>query len=178
MARVLVLNATYEPINVCTLRRAAVLLLKEKAELLEQREGAALHSEHMTLERPDVIRLTNYVRIPREAHRRKITRRAVLARDSWTCQYCGSTKSGLTVDHVIPRSRGGRTTWTNVVTACQSCNLLKGNRLPHQAGMHPKTRPGQPTTFELQENGRAFPPNYLHHSWRDFLYWDTELDPS
>ena len=92
MARVLVLNATYEPINVCTLRRAAVLLLKEKAELLEQREGAALHSEHMTMERPDVIRLVNYVRIPREAHRRKITRRAVLARDSWTCQYCGSTK--------------------------------------------------------------------------------------
>ena len=90
MARVLVLNATYEPINVCTLRRAAVLLLKEKAELLEQR-GGALHSEHMTMERPDVIRLVNYVRIPREAHRRKITRRAVLARDSWTCQYCGST---------------------------------------------------------------------------------------
>ena len=71
MARVLVLNATYEPINVCTLRRAAVLLLKEKAELLEQRDGAALHSEHMTMERPDVIRLVNYVRIPREAHRRK-----------------------------------------------------------------------------------------------------------
>ena len=89
------------------LRRAAVLLLKQKAELLEQRNGDVLHSEHMTLERPDVIRLVNYVRIPREAHRRKITRRAVLARDSWTCQYCGSTKSGLTVDHVIPRSRGG-----------------------------------------------------------------------
>src|SRR5271156_1628216 len=91
--RVLVLNATYEPINVCTIRRAAVLLLKEKAELLEQRNGDALHSEHVTLKRPDVIRLVNSVRIPREAHRRKITRRAVLARDSWTCQYCGSTKS-------------------------------------------------------------------------------------
>jgi hypothetical protein len=113
MARVLVLNATYEPINVCTLRRAAVLLLKEKAELLEQREGAALHSEHVTLERPDVIRLVNYVRIPREAHRRKITRRAVLARDSWTCQYCGSTKSGLTSTTSSPApaaaSRSGRT---------------------------------------------------------------------
>ena len=78
-----------------------MLLLKEKAELLEQREGA-LHSEHMTMERPDVIRLVSYVRIPREAHRRKITRRAVLARDAWTCQYCGSRKSGLTVDHVDP----------------------------------------------------------------------------
>ena len=93
MARVLVLNATYEPINVCTLRRAAVLLLKEKAELLERREGA-IHSEHMSIDRPDVIRLVSYVRVPREAHRRKITRRAVLARDAWTCQYCGSRKSG------------------------------------------------------------------------------------
>src|SRR3954464_1877966 len=98
MARVLVLNATYEPINVCTLRRAAVLLLKEKAELLEQRAGAALHSEHMTMEHPDVIRLANYARTPREPHRPKTPRRAVLARASWTCQYCGSTKSGLTVD--------------------------------------------------------------------------------
>jgi 5-methylcytosine-specific restriction endonuclease McrA len=84
----------------------------------------------------------------------------------------------LTFDHVVPRSRGGRTTWSNVVTACQSCNLCKGNRLPQQTGMFPRSKPAQPTTFELQENGRAFPPNYLHHSWRDFLYWDTELDPS
>ena len=149
MARVLVLNATYEPINVCTLRRAAVLLLKEKAELLEQREGA-LHSEHMTLERPDVIRLVNYVRIPREAHRRKITRRAVLARDSWTCQYCGSTKSGLTVDHVIPRSRGGKSVWENIVAACATCNRRKGNRLPREIHMHPKNSPegaaGQPSS--------------------------------
>ena len=142
MARVLVLNATYEPINVCTLRRAAVLLLKEKAELLERREGAALHSEHMTLDHPDVIRLTNYVRIPREAHRRKITRRAVLARDSWTCQYCGSTKSGLTVDHVIPRSRGGKSVWENIVAACASCNRRKGNRLPREIHMHPQDPEG------------------------------------
>ena len=143
MARVLVLNATYEPINVCTLRRAAVLLLKEKAELLEQREGA-LHSEHMTMERPDVIRLVSYVRIPREAHRRKITRRAVLARDSWTCQYCGSTKSGLTVDHVIPRSRGGKSVWENIVAACATCNRRKGNRLPREIHMHPEELPQGP----------------------------------
>jgi 5-methylcytosine-specific restriction endonuclease McrA len=149
MARVLVLNATYEPINVCTLRRAAVLLLKEKAEPVEQRAGAALHSEHMTLERPDVIRLVNYVRIPREAHRRKITRRAVLARDSWTCQYCGSTKSGLTVDHVIPRSRGGKSVWENIVAACAACNRRKGNRLPKEIHMHPATTPKapEPTVF-------------------------------
>jgi 5-methylcytosine-specific restriction endonuclease McrA len=143
MARVLVLNATYEPINVCTLRRAAVLLLKEKAEPLEQREGA-LRSEHMTIACPDVIRLLSYVRIPREAHRRKITRRAVLARDSWTCQYCGATKIGLTVDHVIPRSRGGKSVWENIVAACTSCNRRKGNHLPREVQMHPRKSPRAP----------------------------------
>ena len=86
--RVLVLNASYEPINVCTMRRAAVLVLKERAEVLERREGV-LHSERLDLERPCVIRLVRYVRVPRDVHRRKITRRAVLARDSYTCQYCG-----------------------------------------------------------------------------------------
>ena len=144
MARVLVLNATYEPINVCTLRRAAVLLLKEKAELLEQRDGAALHSERMTMERPDVIRLVSYVRVPREAHRRKITRRAVLARDAWTCQYCGSERPGLTVDHVIPRSRGGESVWENIVASCAPCNRRKGNRLPREIQMHPRTIPRAP----------------------------------
>ena len=105
--RVLVLNASYEPINVCTVRRAAVLVLKSRAEMLEKGEGA-LHSERLELDRPCVIRLVRYVRIPRDVHRRKITRKAVLARDSYTCQYCGREATGLTVDHVIPRSRGGR----------------------------------------------------------------------
>src|ERR1700742_5323638 len=105
VGRVLVLNATYEPINVCTVRRAVVLLLKEKAELLE-RGIWELHSESSTLARPVVIRLVSYVNVPRDAHRRKITRRALFARDSWTCQYCGS-RSNPTVDHVIPRANGG-----------------------------------------------------------------------
>jgi len=143
MARVLVLNATYEPINVCTLRRAAVLLLKEKAELLERREGA-IHSEHMTMERPDVIRLVSYVRVPREAHRRKITRRAVLARDAWTCQYCGA-RANLTVDHVIPRSKGGGSTWDNIVASCAPCNRRKGDRLPGE----------EPSTEKTNERNRA-----------------------
>jgi 5-methylcytosine-specific restriction endonuclease McrA len=164
MARVLVLNATYEPINVCTLRRAAVLLLKEKAELLERREGA-IHSEHMTMERPDVIRLVSYVRIPREAHRRKITRRAVLARDSWTCQYCGSRKSGLTVDHVIPRSRGGKSVWENIVAACASCNRRKGNRLPREIHMHPQSTPKAPgPTVFIQVASPKIPQN-----WQQYL---------
>jgi 5-methylcytosine-specific restriction endonuclease McrA len=142
-ARVLVLNATYEPINVCTVRRAAVLILKSKAEVLEESDGA-LRSERMSMQRPTVIRLVTYVRIPRDAHRRKITRKAVLARDSWTCQYCGARKPGLTVDHVIPRSRGGKSVWENIVASCASCNRRKGNRLPREIKMHPRNRPTAP----------------------------------
>jgi len=148
MGRVLVLNATYEPINVCTIRRATVLLLKAKAELIE-RGGDELHSEHLVLERPVVIRLLSYVRIPRDAHRRKITRRAVLARDAWTCQYCGTTRSGLTIDHVIPRSRGGESVWENIVASCAPCNRRKGNRLPREISMTPACapKPPGPTVF-------------------------------
>jgi 5-methylcytosine-specific restriction endonuclease McrA len=141
--RVLVLNASYEPINVCTVRRAAVLVLKSRAEVLEKGEGA-LHSELLELDRPCVIRLVRYVRIPRDVHRRKITRKAVLARDSYTCQYCGREASGLTVDHVIPRSRGGESVWENIVASCAPCNRKKGNRVPREAQMHPANRPRPP----------------------------------
>ena len=138
----LVLNATYEPINVCTVRRAVVLLLKEKAELIE-RSIRELHSESTTLARPVVIRLIAYVNVPRDAHRRKITGRAVFARDSWTCQYCGS-RSNLTVDHVIPRSKGGESSWENIVASCAPCNRRKGNALPRQAGMNLSRQPRTP----------------------------------
>ena len=103
--RVLVLNATYEPINVCTVRRATVLLLKEKAEVIEI-GSTDLHWATGSLPKPVVIRLVTYVRVPRDSHKRKITRRAVFARDGWQCMYCGA-KTSLTVDHVIPRSKGG-----------------------------------------------------------------------
>ena len=141
--RVLVLNATYEPIHVCTVRRATVLLLKAKAELVERGE-LAVRSERLALERPVVIRLVAYVRIPRDVHRRKITRKAVLARDSWTCQYCGSERLGLTVDHVIPRSRGGESVWENIVASCAPCNRKKGNKTPREASMHPRSNPSPP----------------------------------
>jgi len=146
--RVLVLNASYEPINVCTIRRATVLVLKSRAEILERKQGA-LRSERLALERPCVIRLVRYVRIPRDVHRRKITRKAVLARDSWTCQYCGHQAHGLTVDHVMPRSRGGESVWENIVASCAPCNRKKGSRTPHEARMHPARvpKPPGPTVF-------------------------------
>jgi 5-methylcytosine-specific restriction endonuclease McrA len=139
---VLVLNATFEPINVCSVRRAVVLLLKEKAELLE-RAGWDLHAESTTMPRPMVIRLVAYVRVPRDTHKRRITRRAVFARDGWTCQYCGS-RSNLTVDHVIPRSKGGASSWENIVASCAPCNRRKGDHLLRQVGMHLRTQPRTP----------------------------------
>ena len=116
-----------------------MLVLKSRAEMLERGEGA-LHSERLELDRPCVIRLVRYVRIPRDVHRRKITRKAVLARDAYTCQYCGHEATGLTVDHVIPRSRGGQSVWENIVASCAPCNRKKGNRMPREA----RDAPDQP----------------------------------
>src|SRR5437764_11514376 len=147
VGRVLVLNATYEPINVCTVRRAVVLLLKEKAEVIERGEWE-LRSATQTIARPVVIRLVTYVRIPRDTHRRKITRRAVFARDNWTCQYCGS-RSNLTVDHVVPRSKGGPSSWENIVASCAPCNRRKGNALPRQVGIRLLTQPRTPSPHAL-----------------------------
>ena len=143
-SRVLVLNASYEPINVCTVRRAVVLVLKERAEVLE-RSDRDLHAESITVARPAVIRLMTYVRVPRDAHSRKITRRAIFARDGWTCQYCGTGHGTLTVDHVIPRSKGGSSAWDNIVTCCAPCNRRKGDHLPKSVGMHPKRKPSPPS---------------------------------
>ena len=130
---VLVLNATYEPLNVTSVWRACSLILSRKAEVLEADPDRMLRSPSTTLPHPIVIRLVQYVRIPRFTSRR-ITRRALFARDGHACQYCGS-RTRLTLDHVVPRSRGGGSTWDNVVTACSPCNLRKRDRLPHEAGM-------------------------------------------
>ena len=163
VGRVLVLNATYEPVNVCTVRRAVVLLLKEKAEVIERSEWE-LHSASSTIARPVVIRLVTYVRIPRDTHRRKITRRAVFARDNWTCQYC-PPRSQLTVDHVVPRSKGGGSTWDNIVAACAPCNRRKGDSLPRQAGMHLARSPRTPNPdIFIQVASPTIPA-----AWRQYL---------
>lgn len=140
--RVLVLNASFEPINVCTVRRAVVLILKRKAEVIDEHE-LQVRAESISLTRPSVIRLHTFVHIPYQSFRRKITRRAVFARDDWSCQYCGK-RGSLTVDHVVPRSKGGDTTWENVVACCAGCNRRKGNRSVSQAGMKLRTRPRAP----------------------------------
>ncbi len=163
MPKVLVLNTTYEPLNVCTARRAVVLLLKGKAEVLEQ-SGGALRSERAAYEVPLVIRLNSYVHIPRRATSGRISRRAVFARDGHRCQYCGSTRH-LTVDHVVPRSRGGADTWDNLVTSCAPCNRRKGDRPLHVAGLRLLRAPRQPgqAAFVLLHV------DHVHESWRPYL---------
>ena len=139
----LVLNATFEPINVCTVRRATVLLLKEKAEVIEVgRARPALGDAARSRGRwSSASSPTCACRAT--PHRRKITRRAVFARDGWQCQYCGA-RTALTVDHVIPRSKGGGSGWDNIVASCAPCNRRKGDRLPHQINMHPRVKPRTP----------------------------------
>ena len=106
--------------------------------------------------RPVVIRLVSYVKVPRDTHRRKITRRAVFARDGWACQYCGS-RSNLTVDHVIPRSKGGSSSWENIVASCAPCNRRKGDSLPEQAGMHPAPHADRARARTSSSTSRARP---------------------
>jgi len=138
MGKVLVLNASYEPLNITSWRRATVLLMKGKAERLEY-NGKFLYTD---FPQPTVIRLRHYVRVPYMEV--PLTRRNILHRDGHTCQYCGYTGDKLTLDHVIPRSRGGGDTWENIVAACVCCNVKKGSRTPQEARMPLRHLPRQP----------------------------------
>ncbi|MEA3337231.1 MAG: HNH endonuclease [Chloroflexota bacterium] len=166
MKSVLVLNATYEPLSVVSIRRAIVLLLKEKAELLEAAE-ARLRAEKLSLPVPLVIRMVYYVRIPRRLTL-PLSRRTILARDQYTCQYCGATpgRGDLTIDHVMPRSRGGRTEWENVAVACRPCNQRKGNRTPREARMALRRKPYRPRYVAMAMLGEIG----QREVWNKYLY--------
>ncbi|MBN1994363.1 MAG: HNH endonuclease [Anaerolineae bacterium] len=168
MGEVLVLNATYEPLSVVSIRRAVVLLLKEKAELIEAAE-AKLRSENLSLPVPLVIRLVYFVKIPRRVAL-PVTRRGVLSRDHYTCQYCGATppRKNLTVDHVVARSRGGKTTWENVVTACEKCNGRKGSRTPDEANMKLLSQPKRPRYLAIA----ALSSVETKQAWGKYILWD------
>lgn len=140
MGRALLLNASHEPLCVVPMRRAVVLVLKEKAEIVA-RNGAELHSERVTLPVPSVIRLNHYVRVPYR-NRVPLSRRAVFARDGHKCQYCN--RAAENIDHVMPRSRGGLHSWDNVVASCRSCNSRKEDRLPNEAGLTLRHPPREP----------------------------------
>lgn len=177
----LVLNAdfrplSYFPLSLWSWQDSVKAVFLERVNIVSFYEHV-VRSPSFEMRLPSVIALKEYVP---SARRPAFTRFNVFLRDRFSCQYCNTPfpTHELTFDHVIPRSKGGRTTWTNVVTACSDCNLVKGNHLPRDCGMHPLTAPYQPSAFQLQENGRAFPPGFLHESWRDFLYWDSELEAS
>jgi 5-methylcytosine-specific restriction endonuclease McrA len=164
--RVLVLNASYEPLQLISVRRALILLLQEKAELVEA-AMQQLRAQSVTYSVPLVIRLVRYIRIPRQL-RLPCSRRAVFARDRETCQYCGQQpgRNNLTMDHVIPRSQGGQTTWENVVTACRDCNHRKGGRTPEQANMVLLSTPRQPQYLAFALLGEL----ERHDVWRKYAY--------
>ena len=175
----LVLNAdfrplSYFPLSLWSWQESVKAVFMNRVNVVSEYNDE-VHSPTFAMRLPRVISLKHYVPLNR---RPAFTRFNVFLRDRFACQYCGLDYAAeeLTFDHVIPRSRGGRTIWNNVVTACAPCNLKKGHRISKVEGMRPLRKPGPPTNNQLQENGRAFPPNYLHESWRDFLYWDTELD--
>lgn len=162
---VLVLNATYEPLNIVSVQRAVVLLLKEKAELIEAAK-TMLRAQHFTINLPLVIRLVAFVPIPRRLPL-PLSRRTVLARDLYTCQYCGGQpgKHDLTVDHVIPRSRGGATTWENVVAACAACNHRKGDRTLDEARLRLLSQPARPRFVAVMLLGES----NAHSIWQKYV---------
>lgn len=173
----LVLNADYRPLSYFPLslwvwQDSVKAVFLERVNIVSEYDRK-VHSPGFEMRVPSVVALKRYVA---PARRPAFTRFNVFLRDHFTCVYCGDGND-LTFDHLVPRSRGGRTTWENVVTACSGCNLKKGGRLVSECGMRPALDPYVPTVSLLQQNGRGFPPNYLHESWGDFLYWDTELEP-
>jgi 5-methylcytosine-specific restriction endonuclease McrA len=166
---VLVLNASYEAINICNLRRAIVLIFKGVA-CAEEEADYEISSASMSIKAPAVIRLLKYVRIPYKAVR--FSRKNVLLRDRYRCQYCGKefAPSMLTLDHVIPTSQRGKTQWDNVVAACKACNTRKGNRRPSEAGMALLKKPKAPPVvyyLHLVRNMQGH-----HHTWQKYLFLD------
>jgi len=173
----LVLNADYRPLSYYPLsiwswQDAIKAVFLDRVNIVSSYDKT-VRSPSFEMRLPSVVSLKTYVQPSRNP---AFTRFNVFLRDRFTCQYCGS-RDDLTFDHLIPRSKGGQTTWENVVTACSPCNLRKSDLLPRDAGMWPHQPPFSPSIHDLHQNGRLFPPNYLHDSWMDYLYWDTELEP-
>ncbi len=161
---VLVLNQNYEPLNICRARRAVLLLYHGKAEMLENGTGF-IHSVNHSFPLPSVIRLIYMIKRPRP--KRKLTRLEMFHRDQYTCQYCGKETRQLTIDHIIPRSRGGEHTWENVTSACIPCNRHKAGRTPQQAMMKLRRPPGPP-----RGNHLFLIPHHHHQThphWQKYL---------
>ncbi len=165
-AKVLVLNQSYEPISICSVKKAFLLVFLTKAEVIASKNDRTLRTVSVQYSCPSIIRLSNYVRVT--FRRVELSRKNILRRDSGRCQYCGKTNPPLTIDHIIPKSRGGEDTWENLITACMKCNNRKGNRTPEEASMPLMSTPKKPShvTFLKQIVGR------VEDSWRPYLFMD------
>jgi len=163
---VLVLNQNYEPLSVCSIRRAVVMMYLGKVELIERFDGQRIRSAYRSYPVPSVVRLGLYIHLPRK--RVLLSRKNILKRDNHRCQYCGRTATPLTVDHVTPKKRGGKDDWDNLVCACLDCNNKKGNRTPEQAGMallRPPKRPDHLTYIQRFAGAKD-------QRWRRYLFLD------
>ena len=173
----LVLNADYRPLSYYPLSlwswQDSIKSVFLDRVITVSNYDRVVRSPSFSLKLPSVLALKSYVKPQSNPN---FTRFNVFLRDKFTCQYCGS-KNELTFDHLLPRSKGGKTDWNNVVTACTCCNVKKGGRLLTRSGMTVNQKPFQPSTEDLHKNGKNFPPNFLHKSWMDYLYWDVELEP-
>ncbi len=162
-SRVLVLNQNYEPMSVCSARRAVVLLYLEKAEMIE-RNHEMIRSLHSSMPLPSIVRLSRLVHVPRK--RVLLNRKNILKRDSYQCQYCSTREGHITVDHVVPKDRGGQDTWENLVCACVKCNAEKSNRTPREAGMVLLRQPRKPGYLFFIQHLIGIP----DERWKPYLF--------
>ena len=173
----LIINADYRPLSYFPLSlwpwKEAIKAVYLKRVNVAAEYEEVVRSEKLTLPLPSVIVLKNYV-VPTKAV--PFTRATLFLRDEFTCQYCGYKGKDLTFDHVVPKSRGGKTRWDNVVAACQSCNLRKAAKTTSQAGFKLKKVPTKPSPEVLLNKGKKFPPSDMHKSWSDFLYFEKDFD--
>jgi 5-methylcytosine-specific restriction endonuclease McrA len=172
----LVLNADYRPLSYYPLslwswQDAVKAAWLDRVQIIAEYDEY-VHSPTTQIRIPSVVVLKDYVKPQRRV---AFTRFNLFLRDEFRCQYCGA-KDNLTFDHVVPRAMGGVTSWENVVAACSKCNLRKGSKPLNKTGLSLRKSPRQPNAEQLRNTGRKFPPNHLHESWLDFLYWDSELD--
>jgi len=162
-AKVLLLNQNYEPLTVVSAKKAIILVYLRKVEIVEKRDRL-VRSQRLAFPLPSIIRLLCYIHIPRK--KVELTRRNILRRDRYRCQYCGTTKGPLTVDHIIPRTKGGIDSWENLVSACVKCNNKKGNRTPEEAGMKLLQQPKRPSYLFFIQHLIGI----SEESWKPYLF--------
>ncbi len=163
-SKVLVLNSSYEPLSICDVQKAVLLLFGGKAVTVADYPDRAIRSISRSFPMPSIVRLTMFVRVPFK--RILLNRKNIFLRDGQQCQYCGRSDLPLTVDHMLPRSRGGEDTWENLITACPRCNAIKGSRTPKEAGMQPLKQPTRPSDLMILQQVKAA----VSDDWKPYLF--------